>query len=169
MINTFGNAHCLHVSRGKRELLQLSLKDGADKIKNGDTLGLALDLDAGTLLISVNGGEWAVVFNDSCTPSAVAGAALFPAMRGSVDYDDATNEVYFPVVRCNWGTDKGRPMRHNPPSEGYRPVGVGLVQQVRFFTFDHQRRQALTGPRSRSRARRVRGSRSSLPSLMLCG
>ncbi len=85
----------------------------------GKTLGVALDLDAGTLLVSFDGGDWAVAFPNTthtgpCRPSDTAGAALFPALNGSKGA----------WVRCNWGTDKERPMRHSPPSEQFRAVGL---------------------------------------------
>jgi hypothetical protein len=48
----------------------------------GKTLGVALDLDAGTLLVSVDGGKWDVAFQDGCAPSSSVGAALFPALSG---------------------------------------------------------------------------------------
>ena len=79
----------------------------------GKTLGLALDLDAGTLRVSVDGGAWAVAFQDGCAPGAAAGAALFPALSGCTGAR----------LRCNWGGDGGRPMRHGPPSGDYRAVG----------------------------------------------
>jgi hypothetical protein len=89
----------------------------------GETLGVALDLDAGTLFVSFDGGEWTVAFPNSthtgsCRPSDTAGAALFPALSGSKGA----------WVRCNWGADAGRPMRHTPPSEEY--CAVGLPQKV---------------------------------------
>ena len=91
-------------------------------------LGVAADLDAGTLLVSVDGADWAIAFPnathpDPCRPSAAAGAGLYPALCGM----DGVR------VRCNWGADAGRPMRHGPPaSGGYRAVGLLLdaPQQV---------------------------------------
>jgi hypothetical protein len=84
----------------------------------GKTLGVALDLDAGTLLVSVDGAAWTVAFADGCAPSAAVGAALFPALSGSEGAQ----------VRCNWGADAGRPMKHGPPSGEY--CAVGLAMQV---------------------------------------
>ncbi len=83
----------------------------------GKALGMALDLDAGSMLVSVDGAAWTVAFaaqNRPCCPSAAAGAALFPALSG---WGGAS-------VRCNWGTDPERPMRHGPPSGEYRPIGL---------------------------------------------
>jgi hypothetical protein len=79
----------------------------------GKTLGLALDLDAGTLRVSVDGGAWAVAFQDGCAPGAAAGAALFPTLSGKGGAS----------LRCNWGGDARRPMRRAPPSGDYRAVG----------------------------------------------
>ncbi len=87
----------------------------------GGTLGLALDLDAGTLQVSHDGGEWAPAFPSSLeehagpiAPSAAAGAALFPAVCG----DGGAR------VRFNWGADAGRPLKHDPPSGEYHAVGL---------------------------------------------
>jgi hypothetical protein len=90
------------------------------------TLGLALDLETGTMRVSVDGGEWAVAFPradpgnepNGCTPSAAVGAALFPALSG---YGNAR-------VRCNFGGDAGRPFNHSPPSGEYRPVAQVLIR-----------------------------------------
>jgi hypothetical protein len=80
----------------------------------GKTLGVAADLDAGMMLISVDGGDWVVAFQEGCAPSDRAGAALFPAISGEAGLQ----------MRCNWGADPGRPMKHSPPSEDYRAVGL---------------------------------------------
>ncbi len=80
----------------------------------GKTLGVALDLDSGTLRVSVDGGEWAVAFPDGCAPSAAAGGALFPALSGECGAS----------VRCNWGADARRPLKRAPPSGGYMAVGL---------------------------------------------
>jgi hypothetical protein len=81
----------------------------------GKTLGLALDLEAGALLVSVDGAEWAPApFSHPCKPGADAGAGLFPALSGFLGAR----------VRCNWGVDARRPMRHAPPPGGYRAVGL---------------------------------------------
>ncbi len=80
----------------------------------GKTLGVAVDLDAGTMLVSVDGGDWVVAIPEGCTPSATAGASLYPALSGN----DGLR------LLCNWGADPGRPMKHRPPSEDYRVVGL---------------------------------------------
>ena len=92
----------------------------SDWFVTGKTLGVALDVDAGTMLVSVDGAEWVVAFQDGCTPSAAAGVALFPAL--SVMGDAAK-------MRCNLGGDTERPMRHAAPL-GY--CAVGQVLQVPF-------------------------------------
>ncbi len=79
---------------------------------------MALDLDAGAMHVSVDGGEWAVAFPNGCAPSATVGAALFPALSGESGSQ----------LRCNWGSDAGRPMKHAPPSEKF--VAVGLAREV---------------------------------------
>ena len=86
----------------------------------GKTLGVAADLDAGTLLVSVNGADWAVLFQAGCAPGPAGGSGLYPVLSGTGGAS----------LRCNWGADAGRPMRHGPPaSGGYRAVGQ-LPQQV---------------------------------------
>ncbi len=85
----------------------------------GGTLGVAVDLGSGTMRVSVNGGDWAAAFPDGCAPSAGAGPALFPAISG----EDGM------CVRCNWGADAARPLKHAAPSGEYR--AVGLAGQVR--------------------------------------
>ncbi len=90
----------------------------------GKTLGVALDLDAGTLLVSVEGGKWDVAFQDGCSPGSSVGAALFPALSGRTGAR----------LRLNWGADARRPMRHSPPSGDYRAVGLPPLQ-VHFSTF----------------------------------
>jgi hypothetical protein len=89
----------------------------------GGTLGVALDLGAGTLHLSVNGGDWALAFPNAthtspCRPSVATGAALFPALCGS----DGVR------VRCNWGVDALRPMKFTPPSGEY--MALGLARKV---------------------------------------
>ena len=89
----------------------------------GKTLGVAADLDAGTLLVSVDGADWTVAFQAGCAAGPAVGAGLYPAVSGQGGAR----------VRCNWGADAGRPMRHGPPaSGGYRAVGLLLdaPQQV---------------------------------------
>ncbi len=83
---------------------------------SGKTLGVALDLDSGTMHVSVDGGDWAVAFQDECAPSATAGAALFPALSGKSGAR----------VVCNWGAD--RPLKHTPPSGEY--VALGQASKV---------------------------------------
>ena len=83
----------------------------------GKTLGVAVDIDSGTMSVSVNGGAWAVAFPKGCTPSVEAGAALLPAVSGNGGR-----------LRCNFGADAARPLKHGPPSDEYR--AVGLASQV---------------------------------------
>ncbi len=85
--------------------------------ESGKTLGVALDLEAGAILVSVNGTEWATAFRGGCAPGAAVGASLFPVLCG-------LGKVR---VRCNWGADAGRPMRHSPPSAEYRAVGLQVL------------------------------------------
>ncbi len=89
----------------------------------GKTLCVALDLDSGTMRVSVDGGDWAVAFQDGCAPSAAVGAALFPALSG---WDGAR-------VRCNWGADAELPFKHAPPSGEY--MAVGLAGKVPILLF----------------------------------
>ena len=93
--------------------------------KTGGTLGVALDLDAGTLLASFDGGDWisaSPIAEESagpCRPSASAGAALYPVLWvGSRAF-----------LRCNWGANAARPLKYGPPSGEYR--AVGLMRQVK--------------------------------------
>ncbi len=89
----------------------------------GKTLGVALDLDAGALLVSVNGAAWVVACQAGCAPGADAGGALFPALSGEGGAR----------VRCNWGADAGRPMRHGPPSGDYCAVGLAMQVPIRLY------------------------------------
>jgi hypothetical protein len=75
---------------------------------------VALDLESGTLRVSVDGLEWVVAFPEGCAPSSGVGAAVFPALSGS---EGAT-------VRCNWGEDASRPLKHAPPSGEYMALGL---------------------------------------------
>ena len=85
----------------------------------GKTLGVALDLDAGSLLVSVDGAGWAVApLSGPCAPGAGAGATLFPALSGAVGAR----------MRCNWGADAGRPMKLAPPPGEYQAVGLPAQQ-----------------------------------------
>ncbi len=103
----------------------------------GKTLGLALDLGSGTMLVSVDGGEWAVAFPEGCAPSSSVGAALFPALSGK---EGAT-------VRCNWGADALRPLEHAPPSGDYMALGLACkVPPCTLLHCLHQR--ASTSPDS---------------------
>jgi hypothetical protein len=74
---------------------------------------VALDLQTGVMRVSVDGGEWLVASPEGCTPSAITGAALFPALSGEGGAR----------LQCNWGADARRPMKHAPPSGDYMAVG----------------------------------------------
>jgi hypothetical protein len=80
----------------------------------GGTLGLALDLDAGALFVSANGGAWQPAFPTGLRPGATVGSALFPVVSG----------LSGARVRCNLGADPSRPMRHTAPAAEYRTVGA---------------------------------------------
>ena len=82
--------------------------------KKDKTLGIALDLDAGVMSVSVDGGEWAVVVPDGCNPSVTAGATLFPAVSGGKGAR----------MRFNWGVDAVRQLKYAPPSAEYQAVGL---------------------------------------------
>jgi hypothetical protein len=103
-----------------------SVVAAAGWFETGNILGVALDLDTGTLLASVNGTCWVVacpnaIHTSPCCPSGTAGSALFPAMCGGGGAR----------LRCNWGGVAGRPMRHCPPSGQYLAVGL-IAMQVLF-------------------------------------
>ncbi len=95
----------------------------------GKTLGVAVDLDAGRMLVSVDVGDWAEAFPTGCAPSAAAGAGLFPALSGNCGAR----------IQCNWGADAGRPMRHGPPSADYRAVGLARQQALPPHPLTHTR------------------------------
>jgi hypothetical protein len=96
---------------------------------------MALDLESGALRVSVDGGEWAVAFPEGCAPSSSVGAAVFPALSGK---EGAT-------VRCNWGADASRPLKHAPPSGEY--MALGLACKVPPCTLLHcLHRHASTSP-----------------------
>ncbi len=83
----------------------------------GKTLGVAADLDAGTLFFASDGGPWTTSFTSGVAPGPEVGPALFPALSGSGDAR----------VRCNFGTDASQPLRHAPPSDDYRPFGAAAA------------------------------------------
>ncbi len=80
------------------------------------TLGVAVDIDSGDLLISVNGCEWRKVFKDKCRPCAKAGAALFPVVSG----------LGQARICCRWGAGAGQNLKYSAPSDEYQAVGVLL-------------------------------------------
>ena len=83
-------------------------------------LGLACDLDAGSLLVAADGGPWETcAFPAGPRPGGVVGGGLHPFLTGA----DGLR------VRCNWGADAARPLKHAAPSGEYR--AVGLAGQVR--------------------------------------
>ena len=94
----------------------------------GKTLGLAVDLEASSLLVAVGKGagdspetgpEWRPAYQTGVATGATVGSGLFPAISG---YGGAR-------VMCNFGCDPSRPMLLRPPSEDYIPVGA--LNQVR--------------------------------------
>ncbi len=91
----------------------------------GSVLGIAVDLDSGTLFCTACGrGGWISCFQSGLRPGATVGNALLLAVTCA---DGAR-------VRCNSGIDPSRPMRHDPPSSLYRPFGADAGGQVRHHT-----------------------------------
>ena len=81
-------------------------------------LGLALDLQIGSLLVSADGSTWVSAFESGLCPSRTVGAGLYPAISGS----------RHAKVRCNFGLDPGqRPMKTRPPSSEYRTIGAASM------------------------------------------
>jgi hypothetical protein len=88
------------------------------------TLGLALDLDTGETLISVNGKEWKTVYKaagvSAAKPSGAVGACLFPAISG----------MKGARAQCKWGAKDGQAMKYTAPSSIYQTVGAAMQAQV---------------------------------------
>ena len=78
----------------------------------GDVVGLACDLRAGRMLVSLN-GDFAPPFGAAFElPAAGLEGGLCPALTAK-----------FGLFRCNLGYGPaGRPFRHAPPSPEYRPM-----------------------------------------------
>ena len=88
----------------------------------GGVLGLAADLEAGSLRVAFAAGgdsspAWREAFASGLRPSAKVGGGLFPAVSG---YGGAR-------IRCNFGGDPQRPLRLPPPSRDYVAVGAQVV------------------------------------------
>jgi hypothetical protein len=80
--------------------------------REGDVVGLACDLRAGRMLVSLN-GDFAPPFGAAFElPAAGLEGGLCPALSAK-----------FGLCRCNLGYGPaGRPFRHAPPSPEYRPM-----------------------------------------------
>ena len=96
----------------------------------GGVLGVAADLDAGTLLCTA-GGAWTPCFPSGLRPGPAVGGALLPA----VSCCEGAR------LRVNLGGVASRPLRYAPPSGEYRPFAADADDQV---------------PRCRARARALR-------------
>ena len=88
----------------------------------GGVLGLAADLEAGSLRVAFAAGgdsspAWREAFASGLRPSAKVGGGLFPAVSG----------MGGARIRCNFGGDPQRPLRLPPPSPDYVAVGAQVV------------------------------------------
>ena len=79
----------------------------------GGVLGIAADLDAGTLHCTTGRG-WTPSLNSDLRPGPAVGGALYPALDVSRDT----------AVRVNLGGDASRPFRHTPPTGEYKPFAA---------------------------------------------
>ena len=91
----------------------------------GRTLGVALDADKGTMLVTggdENNGTWVTAFESGVRPSATVGGGLYPCISG--------HTTPGAVVQINLGLDPSRPMVFAPPTPEFRPAGKALSLQV---------------------------------------
>ena len=137
-------------------------------------LGVAVDLDAGTMLAAAlpalpppsqptdgsdaagaataapaaaAASEWKVAFASGVRPGEAVGSGLYPAVSGSRGAE----------VKYNLGHDVvNRPMRHSAPAGGYRSVAAAAQDQVGRVRGGGgtRRRQADTGAWRRRRRTR---------------
>jgi hypothetical protein len=99
--------------------------DDMDDWKKGDVLGLACNLEKGTMQISLNGGSFVTVFSSGVTAGPVVGADLFPIMAGERGLK----------IRLKLGMNPVLSFRHTPPdfqySMGYlRTIAESLEEKV---------------------------------------
>jgi hypothetical protein len=114
----------------------------------GGVLGVAADLDAGTLLCTA-GGAWTPCFPSALRPGPAVGGALFPIVSC---WGGAR-------VRDNLGGDASRPLRHAPPSGEYRPFADDADGQVpRSSAQARALRRMLGGEARGAAAKRAMGS-----------
>ncbi len=91
--------------------------------KSGQTLGVAADLEAGTLHFALDSDshkiDWTPAYLSGVVPGLAVGPALFPVISG----------YNFSQVRCNFGTDPSRLLRLKPPSNDYLPFARTAAAQ----------------------------------------
>ena len=87
-------------------------------------MGLALDLDAGCILVTfvenyraldsnaIKLAEWTILIESGVGPSKSVGGGLFPVFQG-----------YMSKACFNFGVDKTKPLQLYPPSECFKPFG----------------------------------------------
>ena len=99
-----------------------SAEVAAGRFVQGSILGLAADLEAGSLRAAYAfGGDsspaWRVVFASGLRPSSQVGCGLFPAISGCGGAR----------IQCNFGGDPQKPLSLAPPSRDYVAVGAQVV------------------------------------------
>ncbi len=121
----------MHLQRSSDKLTLALLNSGlrgpalaAGWFVSDGTLGVALDLDTGEMLMSVNGKEWKTVYKatgvSAAKASGVVGACLFPAISG----------MKGARVQCRWGANGGQAMKYTAPSSTYQTVGAVIQAAV---------------------------------------
>jgi hypothetical protein len=96
--------------------------------KKGDVLGLACDVEKGTMQLSVNGGPFVKLYSSGVSTGPAVGADLFPIMAGERGLQ----------IRLNFGTNPHlvAVFQHAPPDFRYvmeplHMMAESLVAKVR--------------------------------------
>jgi hypothetical protein len=78
-------------------------------LEKGDFIGVACDVEKGTMQVSINGGMFVTIFSSGVSTGPAIGSDLFPIVAGARKMK----------VRLNFGTDPFQPFRYAPPSSVY--------------------------------------------------
>ena len=95
----------------------------------GQTLGIALDVDTGSMLVkSGAASSWIPVFESGVMPGAEVGGGVFPVIFG----------LFGAKVRCNFGFDASRPLVLAPPTADFEAFGNAFAAQVELHGQPHR-------------------------------